>query len=88
MSTVLKTRIVKIGNSQGIRIPKLFLDQTQLGEEVELELQPDRIVIRPARRTREGWDTAFRAMAEAGDDRLLDGDVATLTTWDDDEWTW
>jgi len=27
-------------------------------------------------------------MAEAGDDRLLDGDVATLTTWDDDEWTW
>lgn len=87
MSTVLKTRIIRIGNSQGIRIPKLFLDQTQLGEEVELELQADRIVIRPARRAREEWDTAFRAMADAGDDRLLD-QAPTLTNWDEDEWTW
>lgn len=48
MSTVLKTRIVKIGNSQGIRIPRLFLEQSHLGEEVELELQSNQIVIRPA----------------------------------------
>jgi antitoxin MazE len=88
MNTVLKTRIVKIGNSQGIRIPKLFLEQSQLGEEVELELQSDQIVIRPARHTREGWDDAFRAMAEAGDDRLLDDNGASLTTWDEDDWVW
>ncbi len=88
MPTVLKTRIVKIGNSQGIRIPKVFLEQTRLGDEVELELQADQIVIRPARRTREGWDTAFQTMAEQGDDQLLDRDMLPATTWDEDEWTW
>ncbi len=88
MSTVLKTRIVKIGNSQGVRIPKLFLEQTQLGDEVELELQSDQIVIRPARRSRHEWDAAFQAMAEQSDDQLLDGDALQATTWDEDEWTW
>lgn len=88
MSTVLKTRIVKIGNSQGIRIPKLFLEQTHLGEDVELEIQADHIVIRPAHHARQGWDAAFEAMAEASDDQLLDGDVLLPTAWDDDEWTW
>jgi antitoxin MazE len=72
MNPVVKTRIVKIGSSQGIRIPKLFHEESQLGEEVELELQANQIVIRPSRHTREGWNQAFRAMAEAGDDRLLD----------------
>jgi antitoxin MazE len=88
MSTILKTRIVKIGNSQGVRIPKLFLEQTQLSDDVELELQPDHIVIRSARRVRAGWDAAFQAMAMHGDDRLLDGDAALGTTWDEDEWSW
>ena len=88
MSTVLKTRIVKIGNSQGVRIPKLFLEQTQLEDEVELELQADQIVIRSARRPRTGWDRAFQGMAEQQDDQLLDGDMGPGTTWDEDEWTW
>ena len=48
MNTVVKSRIVKIGNSQGVRIPKLLLDQVDWGKEVELTLQQDRIVIRPA----------------------------------------
>ncbi|HEX6288265.1 MAG TPA: AbrB/MazE/SpoVT family DNA-binding domain-containing protein [Herpetosiphonaceae bacterium] len=88
MNTVFKTRIVRIGNSQGVRIPRLFLEQMQLGEEVELELQSDQIVIRPARRTREGWDQAFQSMAEQGDDQLLDSDVLQASAWDEDEWSW
>jgi antitoxin MazE len=88
MRTVLKTRIVRIGNSQGVRIPKLFLEHSQLGEEVELELQANQIVIRPARRPREGWEQAFQTMAEQHDDQLLDGDVLTTTAWDEDEWVW
>ena len=88
MSTIVKTRIVKIGNSQGVRIPKLFLEQTQLSDAVEMELQPDQIVIRAARRVREGWDLAFQAMAEHGDDQVLDGHMLQETSWDEDEWTW
>ena len=71
MTTVVKTRIVKIGNSQGVRIPKLLLDQANLGEEVELALQQNQIVIRPAYRARHSWEQAFKAMAEHDDDKLL-----------------
>jgi antitoxin MazE len=88
MNTILKTRIVKIGNSQGVRIPKLFLEQSQLRDDVELELQPDQIVIRSARRVRAGWDAAFQAMAAQGDDQLLDDEMVDASAWDDDEWTW
>jgi antitoxin MazE len=88
MHTILKTRIIKIGNSQGIRIPKLFLEQTQLHDAVELELQPDQIVIRSARRVRDGWDVAFQAMAAQGDDQLLDPEPVASIDWDEDEWVW
>ncbi len=88
MPAVVKTRIVKIGNSQGIRIPKLLLDQTDLGEEVELELRGDQIVIRPAYRARHNWEDQFKAMAEQGDDKLLDGDLVIPTAWDEEEWEW
>jgi antitoxin MazE len=86
MATVIKTRIIKIGNSQGIRIPKLLLDQTNLSEDVELELQENQIVIRPSHPVRYKWEEQFKLMAERGDDALLD-DVST-TTWDEDEWKW
>lgn len=83
----MKTRIVKIGNSQGIRIPKLFLEQTRLGEEVELEVRDDQIIIRPATRPRQGWDESFRLMSQSGDDQLLIEGVS-LSGWDKDEWQW
>ncbi len=86
MSTVIKTRIIKIGNSQGIRIPRRLLEQTKIGDEVELELQQDRIIVRPARYARHHWEEAFKAMAERGDDELLDGDVLIPTVWDEEEW--
>lgn len=88
MITTMRTRIITIGVSQGIRIPKSLLDQTDLGEEVELELYQNQIVIRPVRRARYNWESQFKAMAEQGDDKLLDWDVSTLTTWDEDEWEW
>lgn len=88
MDTVVKTRIVKIGNSQGVRIPKLLLDQVDLGEDVELALLDNQIVIRSALPVRHGWEEAFRKMAEAGDDRLLAGDELLATMWDEEEWEW
>ena len=88
MDTVVKIRIVKIGNSQGVRIPKLLLDQVDLGEDVELALQENQIVIRPAFPARHGWEGIFQEMAEAGDDRLLTGDELLETTWDEEEWEW
>ncbi len=69
----MKARIVRIGNSKGIRIPKPLIEQTGLRDEVMIEAEGDRLVIRAARGRRAGWAEAFQAMAAAGDDRFADG---------------
>jgi antitoxin MazE len=84
----MKARIVRIGNSQGVRIPKPLLDQSGLGTDVEIEAQAGQIVIRAADRPRQGWEEAFRSMAANGDDVLLDPDVIGSGEWDDEEWEW
>jgi antitoxin MazE len=83
----MKADIIRIGNSQGIRIPKPVLEQCGLEGQVEMEVKDGKLVIEPARAVREGWSDAFRRMAEAGDDRpLLDGVPAS--EWDEAEWKW
>jgi len=67
----MKARIIQIGNSRGVRIPKKLLEQAHLTDEVQIEARAGEIVIR-SRRPREGWEEAFRDMAARGDDRLLD----------------
>ena len=84
----MKTNIVRIGNSQGIRIPKLLLEQLGLQGEVEITAEDDSLVIRPARRPRQGWSAAFQEMARRGDDAPIDAEAPTLSTWDEDEWEW
>jgi len=84
----MKTRIVPIGNSQGIRIPKLLLEQTGLSGEVEISAEDDALVIRPVRRARASWAAAFQKMAQRGDDTLLDEVAPSLSDWDEDEWEW
>lgn len=84
----MKSRIVKIGNSRGVRIPKLILDQLALGEEVEMTVRNEQLIIRSGEHPRAGWDEQFRQMAEKMDDRLLDKDAVSLTQWDQDEWQW
>ena len=88
MDTALRTRIIRIGNSRGIRIPKVLLEQAGLGEEVEVSAEQGRLLIRAARRPREGWEEQFEAMAARADDRLVDGDTAALSSWDGEEWEW
>jgi antitoxin MazE len=84
----MKTRIVAIGNSQGVRIPKPLLEQTGLSGEVEISAQAGTLVISPAKRPRAGWAVAFREMANKGDDALLDDAAPSLSDWDKDAWVW
>ena len=77
--------LVSIGNSKGVRIPATMLRQFNIQEEVELLPGKDEIIIRPvSRKTREGWDQAFSAMHERGEDGLLIDDAVDLEEW---EWS-
>ncbi len=85
----MKTQIVKIGNSQGIRIPKIILEQSQLKNEVELIPEHEQIIIRSLNKARSNWNEAFKTMAEFQDDKLLDEDhLNDQSSWDSDEWVW
>ena len=82
----MKTRIVRIGNSRGVRLPKVVLEEAQLADEVELRAERGRIVISAARRPRAGWAEAARRMRARGEDQLLDSPVATR--FDRKDWQW
>lgn len=79
-----KARLVRIGNSRGVRLPKPLIEQAGLSDEVELDVREGAIVIRPSEGPRTGWADAAAALAATGADLL---DAPTPTTFDDD-WTW
>jgi antitoxin MazE len=81
-----KTRIVRIGNSRGIRVPKTLLDQAQLPEDVELEAEPGRLIVRAARQPRAGWAQAARMMRTREADQLILEPGGTA--FDSEEWEW
>ena len=85
----MKTKVIKIGNSRGIRLPKVVLNQVGINDELDLEVEQDRIILRPIHQRRIGWRKAFAQMASKSDDGLLDADsVLSQSSWDDEEWTW
>ncbi len=82
----MKTNIVTIGNSQGIRIPKILLEQSKLSGEVELKVKGDSIVILPSKKPRENWDEAFRKALSENNDEIIGGEVQN--DFDEEEWEW
>ena len=84
----MRARVIKIGNSKGVRIPKPILAQTGIKDDVEIEIDKNQIIIRPVQNVREGWDASFTTMAEKGDDELLIKDEETAHSWDREEWQW
>jgi len=84
----MRTSIVRIGNSQWIRIPKALIEQCHLGTDVELEVKDKKLIICSATHPRQGWGDKFQTMATSGDGSLLDGELVNQSTWDENEWEW
>jgi antitoxin MazE len=82
----MKTRLVRIGNSRGIRLPKLFIKQSGLTDEVELRVRDGAIVITCAVGPRFGWAEAAKQMRTRGEDLLLDSPASTR--FDENDWKW
>jgi antitoxin MazE len=83
----VRSHIIRIGNSQGVRIPKALLQESGLSGDVDITVRDGAIVISCAAAPRRGWAEAFREMALHGDDALLDADAA-LTSFDEESWEW
>jgi antitoxin MazE len=83
----MKTTLISIGNSRGIRIPKPFIEQCGLTEDIQMDVRDHVILIRSPRPPRSGWSVAFQRMAQTGDDKLADAQHLP-TRWDREEWEW
>ena len=85
-SVLVKSKIVRIGNSKGVRLPKPLLEQVGLVDEVDLEVRDGELVISPSGPVRAGWREAAALLAQRQEDELLD--APTPTRFDAEEWEW
>jgi antitoxin MazE len=82
-AVVVRAKLVKIGNSRGIRLAKPLLEVAGLADEVEIEAAPGVLTIRPSAHPRAGWAEAAASFEPEG---LLD--EMSATRFDDEEWSW
>ncbi len=82
----MKTRIIRIGNSRGIRIPKSFIEDAGLESEVQIRVVESGVLIEKVHSPRAGWSEAAEKLRERGEDGLLDESV--LSDFDVSEWEW
>lgn len=82
-------KLIQIGNSKGIRIPKNVIDKYHLTEDLDMVETEEGILIKPAKGVRQGWDEQFKkANRKKGQDDDF-SDLDSLTSdFDDSEWTW
>lgn len=83
----MKTELIRIGNSRGIRIPKPLIEQCGLRDVVDLRAEKGRLIVSPQRRVRQGWEEAFRTAGSAANDELLLQDLEP-NEFDSKEWRW
>jgi antitoxin MazE len=84
----METKLVKIGNSYGVRIPKSLIQQYELTSNIEIDPIESGILIRSKKKSRAGWEeqlTAAVAEGHSPDEELLEGFTDDFT---DKEWRW
>lgn len=77
----MQAKLIRIGNSQGVRLSKTVIEQAHLGEELDIEVRGDAVIIRPAHGVRAGWGAAAVVCHDAGEDDLADWGVTTGDDW-------
>jgi antitoxin MazE len=82
----MKTHLIRVGNSRGVRLPKPLIKAAGLTDDVELRVRDGAIVIARVTSVRSGWAEAARRMRARDEDRLLD--LPTPTRFDKREWKW
>ena len=83
----MKLKLVRVGNSKGIRIPKPLIEQCGFGDTVEVSVKDGCVVIAAERKPRQGWEEAFRSAKPPVDDEIMLAGV-TPNEFDRDEWQW
>ncbi len=81
--------LVRIGNSQGIRIPKALIEQAHLEDkELKLQIVKEGLLVTPSKKPREGWKEAIDASLAAHGKEPLDSEWLDASLASNEEWEW
>jgi antitoxin MazE len=85
-SASLHVSVRPIGNSRGVVIPKVILEQLGIEEEVDMTVEDEKIILsKPKNPVRRSWANDAKAIALAGEDKLIAGDFNNDS---DGDWVW
>jgi len=84
----MKTHLIQIDNSRGIKIPKSFIEQYQLSGEIELIPSKSGLLIKSSLKPRHGWEDLFKNSALKQKDSDGFGWQSVSNNFDDKEWSW
>ena len=80
---------IRIGNSQGVRIPKVIIEQAQLeNKELEFKVLDDGLLIQPVKKPREGWREQFEKALESQESSKADQEWLDASLVDEEDWEW
>ena len=83
------TTLIRIGNSQGVRIPKAIIEQTQLSDkELEFKVLDDGLLIRPLSKPRQGWKKQFEKAQLSDHEHDIDQEWLDAPLVEDEDWEW
>ncbi len=81
--------LIKIGNSQGLRIPKAIIDQAQLEDkELEFKIIDDGLLIQPVKKPREGWKKQFDKALKSQESSSAEQEWLDASLLDEEDWEW
>lgn len=82
----MKGKLVRIGNSRGVRLPRAVIEEAGLREDLEIRIEGRTVVLSSPARVREGWTDAARKLVDRGEADLLD--LPSENTFDREDWEW
>ena len=81
----MRIKLIDIGNSKGIRLPKALISQYHLEDEISVEPLDDGLLIKSTSKSRIGWEDAFKNALNTSD---LNEWKGFQNKFDQEEWTW
>ncbi len=82
-------KLIDIGNSKGIRLPKSLIEACGFEEIIKAFFQDDKLILSAHKAPRQGWEKIFKTNTIEGE---CDGDLKDFrefpNDFDNEEWTW
>lgn len=81
--------LIRIGNSQGVRIPKAVIEQARLEDkELEFKVVDDGLLIQPSKKPRDGWKEQFDNASKSRESSEKDQEWLDASLTNDEDWEW